>query len=148
MAKAGGRRKVTREIADFIRKKHEEGAKHREIRRLVKERYNADLDLSTITRYYKPWDEVIEAYREQAEKQKRERYDRVYHKHYRRLDKYLSALFSESEALSLDEICSYLKKRTGIYFKPETLEKRINAYAREGRLCVERDDTGIYRKKR
>jgi len=60
----------------------------------------------------------------------------------------LSALFSEREALSLDEISSYLKKRTGIYFKPETLEKKIDSYAREGRLYVERDEMGIYRKRR
>jgi hypothetical protein len=148
MGKVGGKRKVTKEIADFIRKKHEEGKKHKEIRRLVKERYSVELDLSTITRYYKRWDEVLEAYRDQAKRQKRERYDRVYHKHYRRLDRYLNALFSESEALSLEEISSYLKKRTGIYFKPETLEKKINAYAREGRLYVERDEMGIYRKRR
>jgi len=49
----------------------EEGKKHREIKRFVKERYSVELDLSTITKYYNPWDEVIEAYGEQAKTQKR-----------------------------------------------------------------------------
>jgi|GEM_PF-4133705 len=143
----GGRRKVTREIADFIRTKHEEGYVHRQIKRLVDEKYAIDLHPVTITRYYKPWDEIIEKYKMMARKQKRERYDRVYHRYYRHLDKYLSELFSAVDTLSLEEISSGLKKISGIEFKTGTLERKIESYRESGKICVDEIAPRLYKRK-
>jgi len=147
--KRGGARKVTREIADFIRKKHEEGLASRDINNLVRENYGVDLHPVTITRYYRPWHEIIERYKEMAREQKRTRYDRIYHRYYRHLDRYLSELFSTSDILSLEEISFRLKKITSIEFKQETLKKKIQNYHKKGRKpLLEEIEAQVYRIKK
>lgn len=148
MAKGkGGIRKVTKEIAYFIIIKHEEGYVHKEIKKLVKEKYSVDLHQATITRYYKPWDDVVEEYKRMAGKQKRERYDRVYHRHYRRLDKYLSELLSKKETLSIKEIVSGIRDRTGVEFRPQTLKRKIELYRENGNIFLDEVEPGTYKKK-
>lgn len=146
MPKPGGSRKVTEEIAEFIRKKHSEGYKHREIKEMIDEAYGVHLHEATVTRYYRPWSEVKDRYKEIARKQKTERYDRICHRHSRRLLRYLDALFKEEEELSFSEIAEYIRRKTGICFKSETLRKKIDAYVRSGRLALEEVEPGVYRK--
>jgi len=124
----GGKRKVTHEAANFIRTKHVEGLAQEEIKRIVTEKYGIELHAVTVTRYYKPWDEVIEKYKEIARKQRKDRYDTTYHRYYRHLDEYLSELFSIADTLSLEEISAGLKKITGIEFRKDTIKKKINYY--------------------
>lgn len=147
--KRGGRRKVTREIADFIRDKHEEGYIYSEILDFLEEKYAVELHPTTITRYYKPWDEVIEKYKMISRIQKKGRYDKMYHRYYRHFDKYLSKLLSTSDSLSLDEISSGLKEITGIGFKPETVKKKIKLYLTQRKgPSLEEIKPKIYRIKR
>jgi hypothetical protein len=146
MAKRGGIRKVTKEIADFIINKHEEGYVHKEIKKLIKEKYAVDLHQVTITRYYKSWGDVIKEYKRMAGKQKRDRYDRIYHRHYRRLDKYLSELFSEKATLSIEEIVTRLRERTEIEFRPKTLKKRIELYTENGNIVLSELDQEAHKK--
>jgi len=160
--KRGGARKVTREIADFIRKKHEEGLASRDINNLVRKNYGVDLhpvtitryysygvDLHpvTITRYYRPWHEIIERYKEMAREQKRTRYDRVYHKHYRHLDRYLREIFDKEDVLGINEIASKIRDKTGIEFKPQTLKRKIESYRESGKILLEEIEPRIYKRR-
>lgn len=146
MAKPGGSRKVTEEIAEFIRKKHSEGYRHKKIKEMIDEAFGIHLHEATITRYYRPWSEVKERYKEIARKQKRERYDRIYHRHSRRMLRYLDEFFKEGEELSFSEIAESIRRKTGICFKIETLKKKIEAYVRSGRLVLEEIQPGVYRR--
>lgn len=145
--KRGGARKVTREIADFIRKKHEEGLASGDINNLVMKNYGVDLHPVTITRYYRPWHEIIERYKKMAREQKRTRYDRVYHKHYRHLDRYLREIFDKEDVLGINEIASKIRDKTGIEFKPQTLKRKIESYRESGKILLEEIEPRIYKRR-
>lgn len=147
--KRGGRRKVTKEMADYIRRKHEEGYIYSEILESIRKKYEIELHPATVTRYYKGYDEVIEEYKTAAGKQKRERYDRMYHRHYRHFDKLLSNVFSKYDTLSLDEISSVLKEKIGIDFKKETIKKKIDYFQERGeKPILEEIEPEVYKIKK
>lgn len=46
----------------------------------------------------------------------------------------------------IGEIAEYLRRKTGICFKSETLKNKIEAYVKSGELSFEEVEPGVYRK--
>ena len=142
--KMAWKRKVTKEIADCIRQKHGQGLVNREIRGVVEKEYRVKLSLTSVTRYYRPWDIAVKRYRSRYHllqsrflvKRRRERYDIVYHRLVRHIDDYLPKAFSSREELAGEELSGRIAQLTkkdpkigrAIHLKRETLERKLHQY--------------------
>lgn len=119
-------RKVTREIADYIfNLKSESG--YREIIKLVEEKYGLRLSHTTIFRYYDPFDEVKENFKEIASRPEIKKYKRNYErKRYQNPDIKAEKRKWEKEYLSKPGIKERIRKWKAehakvIYHLPEYL---------------------------
>jgi len=136
----GRSRKVTPELAGFIRKERTKGKICKEIAAILRSRYGVQIRMRNIPRYYKPLEVVIEeskrAYKKRKEKKKEieymQTYDLRYHRFRRHMSKYLYQTLHQPQPLVLlsDKLAQCAKKDPkiglAIHVRSRTLERIID----------------------
>jgi len=105
-------RKVTKEIAEYIRNLHISGHGYKEIMKLVEHQYNVKLSDVAIYLYYRPYDEVKKYYKEKALSPEFKKRHRIYERRrYQRPDVKSKKIEWQKKYVSRPEI----KKRVRIW---------------------------------